>query len=107
MYVGMHDSLARIIPHNVRKANGAVGERNEGLRLTFHGVAFNTIKAGFKFSILLQLCFYAPKRVAGRTVSVQPKTGTNSHQRLRAHGSNQKKSSTPSGTVHHVVQAFG
>ncbi len=39
--------------------------------------------------ILLQLCFYAPNRAADRTVAVQPKTGTDSDQRLRAHGSDQ------------------
>ncbi len=62
---------------------------NEGLRLAFQDVAFNTFKAVLKFSILLQLCFYVPNRAADRTVSVQPKTGTDSDQRLRAHGSNQ------------------
>jgi len=50
------------------------------LRLTFKNVIFNPFKAVFKFSIILQLYFYAHNRTADRTVSVQPKTGTNSHQ---------------------------
>jgi len=52
------------------------------LRLTFENVIFYTFKVAFKFPILLQLYFYAYNRTANRTISVQPKVGTNSHQGL-------------------------
>jgi len=42
------------------------------LWLKFQDVAFNIFKAGFKFFILLPLCFYTLNRAADRTVSVQP-----------------------------------
>jgi uncharacterized protein YjbI with pentapeptide repeats len=62
------------------KLSGA--KKNRSLRLTFQYVAFNMLKAIFKFSILLQLCFYADNRTADRTVPVHPKSRTNSHQRI-------------------------
>jgi hypothetical protein len=57
-------------------------KEGSSFRLTFQDVAFNTFKTIFKFSILSQLCFYAHNRAADRTVSVQPKSFTDSHQRL-------------------------
>jgi hypothetical protein len=59
------------------------------LRLIFQYVVFNIFKAVSKFSIFLHLYFYAHNRTADRTVLVQPKTCTNSHQGLCAHRSNQ------------------
>jgi hypothetical protein len=65
------------------------------LRLTFQDVAFNTFKAVFKFSILLQLRFYAHNRAADRTVSVSI-CSTKSMQ-------NHKNYLPPFGLVHHMV----
>ncbi len=52
--------------------------------LTFKNVVFNMFKAVFQFIILLQPCFYAYNRAAHGTVSIQPKTCTNSNQGFRA-----------------------